>query len=285
MKVLLIDPWAEIYVMGLSKGLSKYVNLTLFASHNYSEQNGSDYEVIKRFFKKSNKMRKGIVRKAVRYLEYIQAYNEIVNTVRHENYDVVHIQWLLSYKTDLLYLKELKKHTKKLVYTAHNVIPHRNSHKYIKDLEKIYEIVDTIVVHGNAVCEEFLDYFPQFGHKLVVQYHGTYQFQDKKYNKSQIDEKLIKEVSSRRRVYLFFGNMFFNKGVDRLIEIWLADFGNCESLLVVAGKKHPGYVDLDSLEKEIASCPNMLYLNHFIDNDTLNYLIEKANLILSFLLF
>lgn len=258
-KVLLIDPWPELYCSGLAYGLSDYTDLTVSSCYQFINNSNANYRIKNVFFKVSDKMKPGKLRKAVRGLEYILAYKKIYKMILNDAYDIVHIQWLLHYKTDIKNLKKLKKSKVQLIYTAHNVLPHTDSHKAINDLRKIYELVDIIVVHGEHIVKEFNSYFPDLTHKIRIQYHGTYLNQNTEFNDVLIDNKIKAKFQNRKKIYLFFGNIFYNKGVDRLIKIWLELFKDSNSLLVVAGKTNGEYKELSDLEGQISACKNILF--------------------------
>ena len=87
-------------------------------------------------------------RNAVRATEYICQYLKLVNIIKREKPDVVHIHWSVISKVDPIFFRKIKKYCGKLVYTAHNVLPHINSEKYIDSYGKIYNCADVIIVHG-----------------------------------------------------------------------------------------------------------------------------------------
>lgn len=285
MKILMIDPWGvnnlSLYTNGLCMGISEYVDVTLFTNFYYEKTTEANYIVKPVFFPKSQVMKEGLLRTCVRGTEYLLGYRKILNELKKNKYDLVHIQWLLIFKLDKYILKEIKKYCKKIVYTAHDVIPHRNGENYINDLKEIYSIVDLVLVHGEGIKKEFVKYFPEYENKELIQRHGTYLNQDKHYDINNIDKKIIEKVQDYDRISIFFGYIFYNKGVDRLAKIWLDNFADEEKhLLIIAGKRDAVYKELDMLEKNINECRNILYINRFVENDLLNYLIDKSHIIL-----
>ena len=147
MKVLVVNPWvgniAE-YTKGLCEGLSNVCEVTLVTNY-YDANDSRKYKIIKSFFRKSEKIERGFVRKALRGYEYYQTYRMIINMVKDNKFDIVHVQWFLMYSLDIGFIKELKRYAK-VVLTAHNVLPHVKGEKYIKKLSTIYDEVDMIFV-------------------------------------------------------------------------------------------------------------------------------------------
>ena len=284
-RVLLIDPWGiantSEYLNGLIYGLSPIVDLTVFTNHYFELKTDSNPRIYRIFFKKTEKMQRNIIRSVLRGMEYIAAYLRIfLYLLKTEKYDVIHINWLLKYSLDVYFLKHIKKYANKVVYTAHNVIPHVNGEKYISQLRNIYDACDCIILHGEAIKQEFIKYFPEFKNKVYIQYHGNNLFPSTTYDENRIPEYIKKKVLQYNRVYIFFGAIFFNKGVDLLVKCWLKNTSNHQSLLVLAGKRVGDYPELDHMLKDINNSDNILYINGFVENDVLNYLIEKSSMIL-----
>ena len=282
-RVLLIDPAANgkkigssSYNNGLVDALSSQCELTLAATVNY-EKCERNIRVIKCFFPFSNTMKRGIFRTTVRLFEYTAAYIFITYKVFKNRYDVIHIQWLLCYPIDIIFLKILKKRVGKIVYTAHNVLPHVDGEKKIKRLRKIYGISDVILVHGEAIKKEFERFFPEFIDKVFIQYHGEYYQLSTTYDKSKIDSDLISKISEYKLVFLFSGNIFYNKGLDRLVKIWLKEFYNEPVLLIITGEQSVQYKEYDILKNQVDNCPNIIRFKDFVDTNTFNFLASSSD--------
>lgn len=285
MKMIMVDPWGTynmyIYINGLCESIADYVDLTLWTNFHYPRERKLNYPVTRIFFKRSEMMKQGFIRNIVRIYEYYTGYFALIRELRKNKYDLVHIQWLLHYKSDIRFLTKIKKHCPKIVYTAHNVLPHRSGEKYYKDLRKIYSIVDTVLVHGEEVKDEFAGLFGDYINKVSIQRHGSFEDQDLSYDKSLIDNRILEKLKRYKRVMIFFGNIFYNKGVDRLARIWLENFKNDPGLfLIIAGKKSVSYKELEIIEADIAACDNILYIDHFIDSNLLNFLIDQSQIVL-----
>lgn len=281
MKVLIIDPWgtdntAE-YLNGLIYAVSKYADVTVYTNYGFALESNCTCTVVRKFFKYSDYLQDGKIRKIVRGLEYIKSYMDIVKIVLMNRYDVIHINWLLMYKIDKFFLRNIKRWNKNIVYTAHNVVPHLNGEKYISDLKTIYSLVDKIIVHGDCIKNEFYTYFPESIDKVFIQHHGANLRSKNTFDKSLVDEKIVNQVENFERVYICFGKQFYNKGTDRLIKIW--NESNIKSLLVIAGKINEEYT---VLKEQIKNCDNnnIVILDYYIDDNTLNYLIDRSSIIL-----
>lgn len=285
MKVMMVDPWGTynmyLYTNGLCENIAEHVDLVLWTNYYFPQEKELNYPVKRVFFKRSEKMRQGISRNIVRIYEYYSAYFALLRELKTNRYDLVHIQWLLHYKSDIIFLNRIKKLGPKIIYTAHNVLPHRSENKHYDDLSKIYSKVDHILVHGEKIRQEFIDLFTGFESKVSLQRHGSFVGQDLSYIKSHVNKEIIARLNEPEKIFIFFGNIFYNKGVDRLARIWLDSFKDERRyLLIITGKKDGNYKELDALETELIACSNILYINHFIENNLLNFLIDQSQLVL-----
>ncbi len=282
---MMIDPWGTynmyIYTHGLCESIAEYVDLTLWTNHHYPGKKKLNYPVRRVFFKRSEKMKQGFLRNVMRFYEYHSGYYTLLKELKKNRHDLVHIQWLLHYKSDILFLTIIRKYCPKIIYTAHNIFPHRDGERAYKELGRIYSVVDTVLVHGEKIRDEFTALFGDYIDKVSVQRHGSFKEQELSYDLNLIERTVLNKLEQHDRVFLFLGNIFYNKGVDRLAEIWLETFKDDQRFcLVIAGRKSKNYKVLDKLEDALAACDNVLYINHFIDDNLLNFLLDQSQLVL-----
>lgn len=284
-KLLYIDPWCAdksnlfYYSTGLANSLAKYYDLTMISQYNCTLPPDSNYHVYKLFFKKSFGLKDGAFRTIVRGLEYVITYLKIFKLAKNKKYDVIHIEWPLLYKFDHIALKILKKHCRTLSLKAHNVLPHSSGNKYVKDFRKIYSSPDIILVHGSNLVNEMNKLFPEYKEKVCIQRHGLYLNHDTSVDDNLIDKSLKSSIQSANKVYLFCGRIHYDKGGDRLAKIWAENFGESTSILVFAGKPNSAE-DSDSIHKYIDKMENVIFIEDFVDNNLMNYLLSNADLII-----
>lgn len=283
MRVLLIDPWGTAntseYLNGLIYGLSPITELTVFTNYHFKLKVNSSADIHRVFFKITEKMKKGKCRKILRGIEYVEGYNRIFNFLKKQDkFDVTHINWFLKYSLDIRFIHELKKYTNRIVYTAHNVIPHIDGEKSIEQLRSIYGQCDRIVLHGEAIKKEFELYFPEYVEKIYIQKHGCNLYPSIEYDESKVPDYIKEKISKYDKSFIFFGNVFFNKGPDRLVDLWDSSWIN--SLLIIAGRRDSEYPQLDAFKDKIEKTDNILELNGFVEDNLLKYLIDKSVIIL-----
>lgn len=292
LNILIVDIWAEQgtnlyrYASGLAAGASEYANVTLAAPCSYQRPPEHNYRLLNVFFPFTAKMKKhGFVRRVIRGAEYIHGYLHLARIARRERFDIIQIEWPLRYKLDAVLYRKLKENCTVFVYKAHNVLPHSTGEKYLEDMRVIYGMADVILIHGrNHIEKEFLEYYPEFLPKLLVQRHGVNDPRELRYDISVVNPKLVQRIRSvknnKNKIYVFFGDIHEDKGLDRLVKIWLEDFRDSGSLLVVAGRILGEYPAIRALEPAMEKCSNLLYLPGYIYENDVNYLMESCDMVI-----
>ena len=260
MKIIMQDPWGiknlGIYDYSLCDALYKNdINLTLITNWYYEYDNLSNFKIKKIFFKFSENMKIGIMRKIIRGLEYCFAMLGLLNKYSKESPDIIHIQWLLFYHFDYFWLRllryRLRKKNTKIILTAHNVLPHINGYKYKNILEKIYTQFDGIIVHSEVLKKQMIRIFGEKANEwsIAVALHGTFSKLLEKVNKEILNNyrKKIKLLKAERYNFLFAGIIHKNKGLDVLLEAWVKHINkHPNDKLYIIGK--PNYNMSDELE-------------------------------------
>ncbi len=260
--------------------MSNNAEVDLVTNYYYPYKKNS-YKAYNIFFRFSENMKRGLIRRVLRGYEYWLGYRRIFKLVKKNNYDIIHIQWLLFYSLDIKFLDKLKKHCKKLVLTAHNAIPHINGEQKVNILQKVYEKFDTIVIHGNFIREELDKYFRLDSKKLYIQKFGKYENnkEDALSDINGIDLPLKEKCKKADKIFLFLGNMFYNKGTDRLVNVWLKTKDN-NNLLILAGRKNVDYKELTKLEPLIRERKDIIYLSEFVDKDVADFLFNSCDCVI-----
>lgn len=283
LRVMLIDPWGtnntSEYLNGLIYGFSGIVELDVFTNYYFNQYVESSVSVKKIFFKISEKMKLTRKRTFIRGIEYVLGYYKILKTIKNGNYDVVHINWLLNYSLDKFFLKQIKKLCNRVVYTAHNVLPHVNGVSAKQDLKVIYRLVDRIIVHGNSVKDELISLFPETSDKIYIQKHGCVLKVPVKGSLDKKNDGLVKKIRSYSKVFLCCGAVFFNKGIDRLIEIWIENYRDTDALLIVGGRQMEHYPEYEAQKKVINEIENIVLLDGFIEDSIMDALFNSCSVV------
>lgn len=197
--------------------------------------------------------------------------------------DIVHFHWvsffyqhnnvfimLIRTTIFLLFLLFLKSKKIKIIWTVHNLYPHKYKKK---NLEKVIRSIimlmcNKIIVAAFSIKNEVIREFSVNPQKIEVVPHGHYKgfYPIKKEN---FREKY--NISSDNFVLLFVGAIKKYKGIPELLNVY-SRLNNKKINLIIAGKV---YDELDGFLKKYKTRKNIIIDNRFIPDD------ELADLILS----
>ncbi len=130
--------------------------------------------------------------------------------------DLVHFQWFKVPKLDLFFIKLIKRKNIKIVFTAHNVMPHNTGNKYFYDFKKIYEFVNRIVARTDKTKEEIISVFGINSNKIQVIPHGILDLNA--YKNTPFKPK--DTAKDKEVVFSMLGNLGGYKEIDSLIDAW-----------------------------------------------------------------
>jgi D-inositol-3-phosphate glycosyltransferase len=132
---------------------------------------------------------------------------------------LVHFQWSLGPRNDRLIWSALRAAGKRIVYTAHDVVPHEPDIMPREHCAWVYERADAIIVHGQQLKALLLENFPVPAQKVHVVPHGNYNFvADTPGRWTRDSARASLGLSAAERAVLFFGLIREYKGLDVLID-------------------------------------------------------------------
>lgn len=276
-KVLLIDMGYLDYFQEFSAACMEQVDTTIVTKYHVDTK----MENIKRlFYKYSDRMKEGKWRKLLRLLEYIYGYYKVYKLVKTNEYDIIHIHWFVVPVVDRIMALKLKKHCKRLVYTAHDVIPHILKKKSVETFRNLYDIPDKIIVHGMECYDEFKKYYPEYIDKVYIQEFGVNKKNDNPINICCNLVGLKEKIDSSRRIFSFIGQIFYNKGLDRLLDYWIENKEDSDDLLVVVGNIREHYEGLDARLKVLKEYKNTFLCLRKFSIEEECYLYKTSDLVI-----
>jgi glycosyltransferase involved in cell wall biosynthesis len=249
MRVFIQDPWGTrgpgAYTYALASSLSSIgLDVHLVTNKYYDYDKLSHFKVIKIFFRYSEKILISKIRKMIRGIEYIASMAHLIFIYLNAGPDIIHIQWLLLYPFDFIWLKILRfmfrKRKTKLVLTAHNVLPHVDGQNYKEILLKIYSQFDALIVHSESLKSQVYDIFGESAKNWMIKIipEGNSDIFFKKVKMEEVKKylDLIKQKSCGRS-FLFAGIIHKNKGLDLLLKAWEIHIENfSDDILYIVGK-------------------------------------------------
>lgn len=188
--------------------------------------------------------------------------------------NVVHFQWFKFPSFDIWIIKIIKllNSKVKVVFTAHNTLPHNSENKYLNVYSAIYEIVDKIIVHESTAKETIIELFKLSPDKINIIPHGLLF--------SNTDWGKIKAENNNVITFAMLGFLSNYKGIDLLIDAW-ADSellsNNKNIRLIIAGKTNP---DIKEKLAKIRNKINVKIIDRFLSDDEFNDLIDISNLVI-----
>lgn len=164
----------SIYDYGV---MSEYKYNIIYICSKYYDYKKLNDNIIQLKLFKYNKISNPILK----LLSYILSLINIFRVVLSEKPDVIHIQWFRVPVIDYFFYSLLKATTRaRIVYTAHNVLPHNSGKKYFKIFKRAYNIFDKIIVHTQRTKEEICSTFNIPQNKINIIRHGLLEMTDRK---------------------------------------------------------------------------------------------------------
>lgn len=279
MTILYIDPQSygnlEIYDNSLLKELPKD-NIVLFACSSLLKKSLPENNIITIPLFHYNKKR-GIIK----VLSYLKSLFKVLLLIRKQRPSLIHVQWLRLLPIDSwLYLYVKKRFNIKIVFTAHNLLPHDSGEKYRKSYQKFYKQIDAVIVHESNSKKELIEKFGIEPNKISVIKHGVLTFNLDEEKVAKEEKEIIGEnaIETQQLVFSSLGLQAYYKGTDALINVWnncpqLHDNPNCK--LIIAGRRG-SMLDYSVLK----SFKNVVVEDKYLSDERLIAYLRITNVIL-----
>ncbi len=211
-------------------------------------------------------------------LSYVFSLMRVALSVLTCRPKVVHIQWFRAFSVDSLFLRFLRSVGVKIVFTAHNVVPHNATKTDVSHYAWYYQHVDAIIVHTERSREELCEQFGVAPEKITVIPHGLLPSNADPRQVATRAEWLREALGTQGKiVFACMGFQNYYKGVDIVSEVWctheeLRDNDNC--MLLVVGKVQN--VDLNKL----GECKNVVIVDGVVSDVDFDAYLSLASLAL-----
>ncbi len=248
-KLFYIDPQSynnlSIYDYSLLGGIDD-CNITYYHNRQYQCKkipNATHKSIFSYSQKKSN---------VTKSLSYICSISSIVRDITREKPDIVHIQWLRLWIIDILFAIFIRMIGCKLIFTAHNTLPH-NPHKGDKTKYKLYyKIASAIIVHTQRTKRELTQDFGVKADKINVIPHGILDNNITNERVGARCDELRRKLSIHPGDVVFscLGYQYKYKGISLVVDAWEKSLrlnGDSQCHLLIVGKNRD--VEEDVLNK------------------------------------
>jgi glycosyltransferase involved in cell wall biosynthesis len=167
----------------------------------------------------------------------------------------------------------------KIVWTAHNILPHRMPfppmHRYVRRL--MMQQAEAVIVHCEYGRSQLRALFPRQKpiHTVPI---GTYAgvYPD---DVSRSTARQHLQVAPEQFVYLFLGNISAYKGLRKFVQIFLAQAGP-NDLALIAGRNRDGRLVAD-LEEQAAQEVRLCVYAQFIPDEEMQYFLRAADVMVA----
>jgi glycosyltransferase involved in cell wall biosynthesis len=159
-----------------------------------------------------------LLKKARRRLNSARVMLRIVAVVVRTGASVVHLQWPIGLH-DWLYVTALRGLGRRIVYTAHDVLPHDHTHPDdVPQLRRLLKHVDRAILHSEENERTFRQTFSEVSPPSNLVPHGHYFFFSEDANDTAQTARAALGIPRDAHVVLFFGTIRPYKGLADLIK-------------------------------------------------------------------
>lgn len=159
--------------------------------------------------------------------------------------DIVHVQWIPLVRKlpfEMWFLRIVKKLGIKLVYTAHNVLPHDTGTALVPVFRRVYREMDAIICHTDEAKRRLIREFSADPERVSVIAHGPLLHDAKL--RSVHASKAELSVPENKVLVVWQGIVRSYKGLDFLLESWRkVDTLAMNACLLIAGTGDSGLLE------------------------------------------
>lgn len=174
-------------------------------------------------------------------ISYILSLLRILILIIHKRPQVIHIQWVRIPIIDFYYYKIIKHlFGVSLVYTVHNVLPHKIKKSHYKQYGALYKLCDILLVHTEKSKNDLCSQFNISQSIVIVVPHGPleYHFSDKQISETKHQIENAYNLKDKI-VFGCLGTQSKYKGSDLVLDAWCSEESirnNKSVVLLLAGK-------------------------------------------------
>ena len=272
---IIANGFQEDYMSNLLNNLYCKVDRIDFIVSSIHESRRINAKVNFYNLRKSHDEKASSLDKSIRILKY---FYHLLNYINHTEAKIIHVQFIkFAIIEGIILTLYIRLTGKKVVYTAHDILPRSKNNFYNRLVYKIiYKLQNKILVHTEYLSSRIIKEFNIDSSKVSVITHGLY--------KRIADTKITIETSRayfklapNTTVLLFFGIIAEYKGFDVLIESLNSMKDRSEFQVLVAGKVLPEYkLKFDAL---IQSCKtkNTVLILRYIRDEEVEYCFRASN--------
>lgn len=213
---------------------------------------------------------------------------------RRGDVDILHYHWLYGlymarYATPrrtVAFLSRLRLARAlgyRIVWTAHNVLPHAVSHRsalrplHVALRRLMMRVADAVIVHCEAGRRELLARFPRRGPTYVIpigSYAGVYPI-----TLRRTTARAALGLDAAQFVYLFLGNIAAYKGLDRFVTVF-QQRASADDVALIAGRNRDAAL-VRRLERAAVGDSRIRLWAQFIPDDEMQRFLLAADVMIA----
>ena len=215
----------------------------------------------------------------LKVMSYMWSMLQLFRLIVRKRPSLIHIQWLRIPHFDYVFYWLVKHLLKpKIIFTAHNVLPHNTGDRYKGIYRKMYRLVNHIIVHADATQKEIQEEFNVEPEKISVIHHGTLKMSiNTEELKKQVSDYLQKYKTEGKIVFTSLGEQSHYKGIDLLVDIWqhTPELNTNGALQIIFAGKNVG-IDFSP----ISGFENVTIIDERISNEEYYFLLRRTDVYL-----
>jgi glycosyltransferase involved in cell wall biosynthesis len=222
----------------------------------------------------------GAGRKSRKLLEELRYLARLFQEAFSFRPDLVHVQWL-RLPVEVAAVALLRALRFRIVWTAHNVVPHEDRKLAAAAQSMLYRMADLVVVHANATRDRVAQRFGVPAERIRVIPHG-FSTEERGLARGEARRRLA--LPERATLFLFFGQFRAYKGYEDLIAAFAGAAHAGDGIhLVLAGRAAPDRAEdvrarLDALPPETrARVHSFVRVDEFLSEKEMDALFSACD--------
>jgi len=181
------------------------------------------------------------LRRVVKAVEYPVDWALLFSALQRNPPDILHVQWIVNPTLDIMVLGKLRRLGCRIVYTAHNVLPHDARPGDRNRYARLYQLADAIIALSNHNRQQLQALFQVPEEKVhLVPMGNLDDFRGPPITRREARARLGLPTGST--VTLFFGLIRPYKGLASLIQAFTAVQSQLPgALLLIVGQPHGSF--------------------------------------------
>lgn len=236
------------------------------------------------FYRATNKMfgtSRSPFRQGFKLADHIRGMASLSSYVKIENTKILHFQWSAVPGVDHYYWSYYKKQGYRLVYTVHNLLPHKRGSNDHKKYLRLYRLADKLIVHCRETRAGLVENFGIDAGKIETIAMTALPLPATDGPTGIVVKEQLGLASNR--IALCFGFIEEYKGFDLAIEALAAAVDRIpkDIVLVIAGRDDAGWARrLNDLIAEKNLQKRVVLKLGFMEQDYLKALVEASDVCL-----